>query len=267
MKKVQELEGNCCFSHLLLNVTWPTMTFCLRCSFSGSCCSEQQFQAWTKSSGDHPAEGEGFWRDAGVQQGGRSSPAQISYHRSVLSTTGHHINGKQTENTWLCISKQVVGGWRGLGNICGGFWANGNSAFKPTVSLCFQRWGPAQFQLPFPAYQLMSCLCAFVMPTISMMTRKWGLCLPQQSTPSRRSLRWLSLNFTSFAVTFLHCMLWYCKNRQFRNFTKHFCYQPAKLLWFMYRKTMTLKWHRSGWLTPVDSCTVWNNTAVKRWDY
>lgn len=37
---------------------------------------------------------------------------------------------------------------------------------------------------------------------------------------------------------------------------------------FMSRKTVTtLKWHPSGWRTPVDSCTVWNNTAVTRWEY
>lgn len=79
---------------MFLNET--TMTFCLRCSFSGSCRSEQQVQARTKSSGDRPEEGEGFWRDAGVQQGGRSPPAQSSFHGSVLSITGHHINWKQT---------------------------------------------------------------------------------------------------------------------------------------------------------------------------
>lgn len=41
-----------------------------------------------------------------------------------------------------------------------------------------------------------------------------------------------------------------------------------KPLWFIYRKTVTiLKWHLSGWPTPVDSCTVWNNTAARRWEY
>lgn len=64
---------------------------CLLCSFSGSCCSEQ-IQAWTQSSGDRPEEGERLWRDAGVHQGGRSSPAQNSYHGSVNAMKGHHIN-------------------------------------------------------------------------------------------------------------------------------------------------------------------------------
>lgn len=47
------------------------------------------------------------------------------------------------------------------------------------------------------------------MPTTSMMTRKWSLCLPQQSTPSRRSSRWMTLTFTFLAVTFETFWLWY----------------------------------------------------------
>lgn len=70
-----------------------------------------------------------------------------------------------------------------------------NSPFQPAVSLCFQTWDPAQFLLLFPVCQLISSSCAFVMPTILMMTRKWSLCSPQQSTPSRRSSRWMSLTF------------------------------------------------------------------------
>lgn len=143
MKKVQELEGTCCFPNLrqFLNVTWPTMTFCLRCSFSGSCRSEQQVHARTKSSGDRPEEGEGFWRDAGVQQGGRSPPAQSSYHGSVLSITGHHINWKQTfkhmtqhlqTSSWWVMRTVKYIWWilSGLTQV-----EVSNSAFKPTLFL------------------------------------------------------------------------------------------------------------------------------------
>lgn len=83
-----------------------------------------------------------------------------------------------------------------------------NSPFKPAVSLCFQTWDPAQFLLLFPVCQLISSSCAFVMPTILMMTRKWSLCSPQQSIPSRRSSRWMTLTFQNFCLNVILSKFW-----------------------------------------------------------
>lgn len=147
MKKVQELEGTCCFSRLrqLLNFIWPTMTFCLCCSFSGSCRSEQRVQARTKSSGDRPEEGEGFWRDARVQQGRRSPPAQSSYHGSVLSITRHHVNWKQTFKH-MTLHFQTRSWWvmrtvKYIRLILSELTQVevSNSAFNPTLFLCASR--------------------------------------------------------------------------------------------------------------------------------
>lgn len=57
----------------------------------------------------------------------------------------------------------------------------------------------------------------------------------------------------------------YCGYKRLPNISGTNLQKP---LWFIYRKTVTiLKWHLSGWPTPVDSCTVWNNTAARRWEY
>lgn len=78
----------------------------------------------------------------------------------------------------------------------------------------------------------------------------------------------MTLTFTSLAGTFWNFGLWSFTNRLlcFKTLPNIFGTNLQNYLWFMFRKTATtLKWLASGWPTPVDSCTVWNNTAVMRW--